>query len=749
MLIRNSRFIRAETAKITCEYADKNGNQTGNILPCIFKDIVLTEIPRSAKLEVTALGIYEPRVNGQRVGDSYFAPGWTDYNKLIYTQSYDLTEFLRPGKNRFGVTLGDGWFAGNLSLCRKTTYGDRQPEVAMVLTLFYEDERTEHIYSDDSFRFYESDIRYADFYMGTLIDRRFLTSTDIIDPAGPEGYRVVQGDGTSAEIAEDYEMPIREIERIKPASITAADSGKMIVDFGQNFVGVISLKVSAEPGGSVIVRHGEMLDFDGSLYTENLRGAKSIDTFFCSGKGIESFCPSFTFHGFRYAEISLQNVKVIDIEGVVLMTDLPADGSFECGSPLVSKLYSNIIWGLKGNFVDLPTDCPQRDERMGWAGDAQVFCRTAMYNYDCRDFYRKYMRNLRDTINNEGAPYDLAPYVAGLSHGTAAWADAIIVIPYQHYLFYADKSVIYENLDAMEGWIRYQLNTSSDYCRPSFGYGDWLSVRLDETPKDLLGTAYFAHTSRLLSYLCGEIGETAKSEYYFDLYKKVSDAFVRHYFDENGRTESDSQCSYLVALGFELVQSDFADKVAQSLKASILRDDSHLTCGFVGISLLLPVLSKLGMNDLAYTILLNETYPSWGFSIANGATTIWERWNSFTPDKGFGDAAMNSFNHYSLGSCGEWFAGYMCGILPEEEAPGLAQINIAPQPDPLQRIQTAGARYKSAYGDIVSSWSIVNSNITFFITVPEGINANLIYGGKITVLDPGSTVITVPFCRTL
>lgn len=478
MQIEKRHFIRAVTERMACPFEDKGGNTVGQIVPCIFRDFILEELPVSATLKVIALGIYEPWMNGKRIGKRYFAPGWTDYNKLVYVQEYDIISFCQLGKNRFGTLLGDGWFAGNLSSVRKTTYGDRTPEVAMRLTLMYADGQMQTIFSDDTFCYVESDILYADFYMGEWIDHRRLSVADIMTSGSVVGKPVQFGEGTDAEQLPDYQLEVKEERRLTPVSMTTCQNGTTIVDFGQNFVGIVEITVRGQEGGSATLRYGEMLNTDGSIYVENLRSAKSIDYFICSGNEAETFLPTLTYHGFQYVEISTDCAVIEKIEGVVLTTILNEEGNFTCDNSLVNQLYSNIVWGLRGNFLELPTDCPQRDERLGWCGDTQVFCRTAMYKLDCKDFYRKYLRNVRDSINAEGAPCDLVPYVTGFPYGSAAWGDAIIVIPYQHYLFYNDKSIITENLWAMEGWITYQLRTANDYCRPAEGYGDWLSVRI-------------------------------------------------------------------------------------------------------------------------------------------------------------------------------------------------------------------------------------------------------------------------------
>lgn len=415
MYAQKLQFIRTDIGRV--EYPFQSvGYAVGSVVPCIFRDFELTRLPVKAELKITALGIFEPWVNGKRVGNRWFAPGWTDYNKLVFVSSYNVLPFLSLHLNRFGAMLADGWFAGSITLSRKCPYGNRPPEIAMRLTLTFEDGSVTQIDSDESFRYTETEVRYADFYMGTMIDHRYLSPAEITMPGHVEGKPVQPGEGTPGEILPDYDLPVRDVMRMRPVSETKPADGKVILDFGQNFVGVIKLIAKGDAGGRIIIRHGEMLNRDGSLYTENLQGAKSIDVFICRGKGIETFVPTFTFHGFRYAEITAEQAQVLSVEGIVLTTDLQQNGDFSCDNQLINQLYSNIVWGMRGNFLELPTDCPQRDERLGWLGDAQVFIRTALYRCNCRDFYKKYMRNIRDIINPQGAPYELAPYAYGWSH---------------------------------------------------------------------------------------------------------------------------------------------------------------------------------------------------------------------------------------------------------------------------------------------------------------------------------------------
>ncbi len=713
------------------------GLSVGKISPCIFRDFTAEKEISRAVVYATALGVYSLYCNGKRVGDALLRPGWTDYHKLLYVQSYDVTGLLQKGENRIGAMLGDGWFAGQLSVIGREKYGSDTLQLLMKLEIAYTDGTVQEVCSDGSFRVCQSPVRYSDFYMGECYDGSMAAPEQLFLPGGIAGQPVSLTPGTNAELVPDESEPVRVIDSRKPVSVTE-HGDTVIYDFGQNLAGVCRIDILGKAGGKAVLRFGEMLHGDGRLYTENLRSAKSTDVYLCR-EGRQSYTPQFTFHGFRYAEVTCKDAEILEITALAYSSDLKKAGSFQCSHPLVNQIYSNILWGRLGNFIDLPTDCPQRDERMGWCGDAQVFSKTAMYQADCRKFFQKYLQNVRNTIDPQGAPYDLAPYVWGLSYGTAAWADAIVVIPYYTYLFYGDKSVICENLSAMEGWVAFQKNTSNGLIRPPSGYGDWLSVKVDDTPKDLIGTAYFAHTARLLSYLCGEIGLKEKQEAYYKLYGQVCRAFCDRFMDESGVLLGDTQTDYLLALSFRLVPDEKRPLMASHLVRTVGREDNHLTCGFVGVSLMLPALSDCGRDDLAYKILLNETYPSWGYTIQNGATTIWERWNSYTRENGFGDVGMNSFNHYSLGSVGQWFYEYMCGIQLTEDNAGFCQAVIAPHIDPERRVTSANASLETANGTIESGWEVTDGKVCIHIKKPEALPCTLIWKGRSYTIEETET----------
>ncbi len=739
-ILSGARFIGAQMPRYP---QAPEGLTVGTVLPCIFADFSVTGPVRRATVYATALGVYTLYCNGAPVGDALLRPGWTDYKKLLYVQRYDVTQALRSGENRIGAMLGDGWFAGQLSNIGRENYGSDLLQLLLKLEICYEDGSVRTVCSGPAFRACEAPVRYADFYMGTCCDGRLPGPEAIFTPGRIQGQPVLLTDGTAAELAEDLSEPVRVVGRFQPLSAVRQPDGTVVYDFGQNIAGVCAMRISGTDGGTVTVRHGEMLCADGSIYTENLRTAASVDVYICRS-GEQCHTPPFTFHGFRYVQLACEGAEVLSIEALALSSDLRQVGSFSCDNELVSKLYSNICWGRLGNFIDLPTDCPQRNERMGWCGDTQVFCKTAMYQADCRRFFQKYMRNLRDTIDPQGAPYDLAPYVWGLSYGTAAWADAVVVIPYQMYLFYGDKEIIRENLAAMEGWVAYQKNTSNALIRPAFGYGDWLSVHQDDTPKDLIGTAYFAYTAGLLSYLCGQVGLADRQRYYRQLKLQVCEAFCGRFMDADGRLEGDTQTDYLLALAFELVPPQQRSVMQSHLLRTISRDGDHLSCGFVGVSLLLPVLSECGCDELAYKLLLNDTYPSWGYSIRNGATTIWERWNSYTVDGGFGDTSMNSFNHYSLGSVGQWMYEHMCGIRLTQDNPGFSEAVIAPHIDPLCRIRSASARLETVRGTVAVRWHIADGRVTLEIEKPQDLPGKLIFAGKSCPLTTPQTTLTFP-----
>jgi alpha-L-rhamnosidase len=519
--------------------------------------------------------------------------------------------------------------------------------------------------------------------------------------------------------------PVREIRELNPKSIKESRPGSWIYDLGQNMVGVVRLKVSAPAGTKITLRHAEMLNPDGTLYTKNLRGAPSIDEYVCKGDGVEIWQPRFTFHGFRYVEITgLTNQPAMDaVTGIVIGSDTPGTGEFACSDPRINQLQSNIQWGQRGNYISIPTDCPQRDERLGWMGDAEVFIRTACYNADVAAFFTKWLVDVDDGQSPAGAFSNVSPNTSRDVGGVPAWGDAGVICPWTIYEMYGDQRILECHLPAMIKWVDYLKLHSDGLIRDKDrgeDFGDWLSIGAD-TPKDLIGTAYFAYSTHLLAKSCRILGRTDEADKYDQLFADIKTAFNKRYVAADGRIEGNTQCAYAMALKFELLPKDLRPKAAQYLEDDIKARNNHLSTGFVGVSYLLPVLARAGKADTAYALLLQDSFPSWLFSVKHGATTIWERWDGWTPDKGFQDPGMNSFNHYSLGSCGEFLFGGIGGIRPA--TPGFKNIQIEPVIN--AGLTWANTSFDSIHGKIATAWKVTGNRLALDVVVPANTTASI------------------------
>ncbi len=527
------------------------------------------------------------------------------------------------------------------------------------------------------------------------------------------------------------EPPVRVTQYLRPLRVTKPTSGVSLYDLGQNMVGWARLKIQgAEPGTRVQLRFGEMLNPDGTLYTTNLRAARATDTYICrGGAGVETWEPRFTFHGFRYVEVtglpSGSSVLPDAITGCVIGSDLPQAGTFFCSDLLVNRLQSNIVWGQRGNFVSVPTDCPQRDERLGWMGDAQIFARTATYNRDMAAFYGKWLQDVEDAQSADGGFSDVAPRQVDQADGAPAWGDAGVIVPWTVYQAYGDKRVLQNRWAAMTRWMNYITSANPDGLwnrRRNNDFGDWLSINAD-TPKDVLATAYYAYDAQLMARMARALHKSDEAQKYDDLFARIKDAFNKAYVTGGGKIKGDTQTAYVLALRFDLLPENVRPLAARRLADNIASKNGHLSTGFVGVGYLCPVLTANGYNDVAYKLLLNDTFPSWGYSIRQGATTIWERWDGWTADKGFQDPGMNSFNHYSLGSVGQWLYQDVVGIDTDPNQPGYKHILLRPQPG--GSLSFARAELASPYGKIRSAWKKENGQLTYDITVPVNSTATV------------------------
>jgi alpha-L-rhamnosidase len=683
-----------------------------------------------ATVYATAWGVYALHLNEQKVGDAHFAPGWTDYAQRLQYQTYDVTALLRDGENAVGAALGDGWYAGYIGWGNKRAYYGSRLQLLAQIVLEYADGSRETLGTDRQWRGATGPILASDMLMGETYDARLAMPGWAAIGFDDDGWKPV-----TVEAAHDPAVrrvaqgdpPVRVTEEITPVALTQPAPGTYLFDLGQNMVGWVRLQVSGPPGTIIQTRFGEMLTAEGALYTDNLRAAKATDTYILSGNGIELYEPHFTFHGFRYVEVTGYpgEANLDAVTACVLHSDIPKTGTFECSDPLVNQLVQNIDWGQRGNFLSIPTDCPQRDERLGWMGDAQIFVRTAAANRDVAAFFAKWMHDVAEAQSPEGGFSDVSPRLVDLSDGAPAWGDAGVIVPWTIYQVYGDTRILETHYDAMVRWMDYLDGANPDHLwrnRRANDFGDWLSVDAD-TDKDVLATAYFAYDASRMAQIAKILGRAQDAARFEVLFAAIKAAFNAAYVSEDGTVRGDTQTGYVLALRFGLLSEDLRPLAAQRLVQNIASKNNHLSTGFVGVGYLCPVLTEAGYADVAYTLLLNTTFPSWGYSVEQGATTIWERWDGYTLEKGFQDTGMNSFNHYSLGSVGEWLQRYVAGIDTDPDQPGFAQIRLRPCPD--RRLSFVRASFESVRGRIESAWTWSGDTFTLSVTVPANTSATV------------------------
>ncbi|MEW6193791.1 MAG: family 78 glycoside hydrolase catalytic domain [Bacteroidota bacterium] len=730
--------------------------------PYFRKEISVREEIKNARLYVSALGLYEFYINGRKIGKDYLTPGWTDYNKRVYYQTYDITENLRKGENVLGSIISYGWYSGYVGYALlvgnpqvKNFYGD-VPALLAQIEVEYENGTSETFVTDDSWKTNYGPIVESDILNGETYDARKefqgWSKVRYNDDAWKQA-EVIPQTGRNLECYPGN--PVQVTQTIKPKSIKRYNDGKYLFDMGQNFAGLIKLKIKGKAGDTVVVRYGEMLYPDGRLMTENLRKARATDTYILIGSpNGEEWTPKFTYHGFQFVEVSGLKKKPDQntITGLVLGSTTPIAGSFECSDAMVNKLYSNIVWTQRANFVELPTDCPQRDERLGWTGDAQVYVSSAALNMDIAAFYTKWLVDLNDAQMPNGAypPYAPFPEIRGYDTFSPGWMEAGVICTYQICKSYGDTRVIKNFWPNMTRFMKfleerskgkfYFTERSFDDIYPKGGFGDWLSIGKKTSP-DLLATIYYGYCAQLMSEMANAIGNESESKYYAEVFAKVKNGFLSHYVDAEGKLKCDekvygdgkdyndgergfsghTQTAYANAIYMKILPDSLILKAGEYLDQLVRENNGYLTTGFLGVKPLLPSLSAIGHSETAYQLLLNKEYPSWGYEIENGATTIWERWDSYTKAEGF-ISGMNSFSHYSFGSVCEWMFNNMAGIRAEGTA--YKQIVIKPE-IPKGKISFVKSSLNTMNGKIISSWKKKGKKITMNIVIPVNSTAEI------------------------
>lgn len=684
------------------------------------KEVVVRKKIKEAIIYVSSLGIYELNINGEKVGKDLFTPGWTDYNHRVQYQTYDVSNFFTNEKVVLQGIVADGWYRGFLGWeGQKAHYGTKTALIAQ-LHLLYEDGSEQIVTTDDTWKYTTNGtIQFADIYKGEFVDATASSQT----------WKFAQVLDKTVNLVEPESPPVREIEILKPQHISRLTDDSIIVDFGQNFVGKIRLSATVPKGTEILIEHAEVLDELGDIYKNNLRSAVQEDRYIFSGIENETYSPTFTFHGFRYAKVSglPPGAEYPSIEGVVIHSDLANTAEWTSSSKLLNQLYSNIIWGQKSNFLEVPTDCPQRDERLGWTGDAQVFAATAAINMDVSGFFKKWLTDLSLSQKESGSvPHVVPDILDEQHHGTAGWGDAATIIPWQMYLAYGDESFLKRQFNSMKAWVDY-ISTQVDddlIWRPGFQYGDWLAPLLNdsltpyraETGTDFIATAFYARSVDILSRSARIIGDENNHKQYAKLFKSIKEAFNQEFVTDSGLIVYNTQTAYVLALNFDLLDEHSRMDASSQLVRDISKRGNHLTTGFLGTSGLTKALSENNKRNTAYKLLNQTTYPSWLYPVTFGATTIWERWDAIKPDGSFQNPEMTSFNHYAYGAIGQWMMTTVAGIQIDENAPGYKVVILNPQPG--GELTNVKASIETPYGKVLSSWRIQASDFTYEIEIP-------------------------------
>ena len=703
------------------------------------RDFCCEKHVEKCSIQISAIGIFNAYINGKRIGTDVLAPGWTSYNRRVQYREYDITDLV-ASENIIEIELGRGWAVGSVGYNNPYPYMMKQPLAIAWLQIVYADGTEDELFTDDLWDVYSSKVIFSEIYHGETVD--MTASENLLGKAVATEFKT--------RLIPTVGELIVEHERILPREIIHTPKGELVIDFGQNLTGYAELKIRGERGKKIVLHHAEVLDSDGNFYTDNMRSARNENVYILSGEN-DVFKPGFCFQGFRYVRLTEYPFEDVDPKcfcAIAVYSDMKRTGFFTCGNEKINKLYRNILWGQKSNFLDVPTDCPQRDERLGWTGDAQVFARSAMINYDVKKFFAKWIGDMAEEQRDDGAIGSIVPDCRnpfGKVRPSAGWSDAGCIIPWELYLAYGDKTLLKEHYPMMKKWVKYVRAESGDECLWNSGehFGDWLALDGNPdgykglTPTYFIASAFFAYSASILIKAGKVLGEDMSE--YENLYEKILFAFREKYIkdgkvrlvpddwkDGDDEPTVETQTAYVLALHFGLCEEKDKKAFAKRLVELIAKNGGSNTCGFLGTPYILHALSENGYADIAYKLLLREECPSWLYSVNHGATTMWEHWNGIKEDGSFWSSDMNSFNHYAYGAVCDWLFGVSVGIKPIE--PGYSEVEIIPHP--LGEMGFAEGKIKTAYGEIGAKWYYEDENVCYDIELPEGVSARLELPGE-------------------
>jgi alpha-L-rhamnosidase len=713
------------------------GDTVNKPSPMFRKGITLNKTIKSAFAYITAHGLYEAQINGAKIGDAYLTPGWTSYHKRLQYQVYDVTKMLVKGQNAIGAKVGSGWYRSTL-VSSPNHYG-KDVGLLFQLEITYTDGTHETIISDGSWKSATGELRYAEIYNGATIDAR-LVQKDWAKPGFNDSQwtAVKVQDYGKENLVATYNEPVKKHETFKALKVITTPKGEKVIDFGQNLVGWVQLKVNGKAGDSIKISHTEVLDKAGNFYIENLRGAKAQNVYILKGGGDEYFEPQFTWQGFRYIKVEgiTGDLNLANFTAVAVYSDMEVTGTFTTSNPMLNQLQHNIQWGQKGNFLDVPTDCPQRDERLGWTGDAQVFSRTASFNMNVHNFFSKWLKDVAADQNSDGSVPHIIPDIFKENNsengGATGWSDVATVVPWNMYLAYGDKELLQNQYPSMKAWVDYmQKKAKNNLWNTGWHFGDWLFYSVENdldgmsaiTSKYLIAQCFYAYSTQLLINAANALGNKTDADHYTLLLQQIKAAYVNEYVTPNGLISSDTQTAYTLALAFDMLPEQLREQAAGRLANNITRYGNHLTTGFLGTPYLCFALSKFGYADVAYKLLLQESYPSWLYPIKMGATTIWERWDGIKPDGSFETPTMNSYNHYAYGAIGDWMYCVTSGVDTDPDGPGYKKITIKPTVG--GKLTFANASYQTPYGKLTSNWKIEGDTFILDVEVPANTTATV------------------------